>query len=326
MAHTDLSLAELGSYRSSVKAPSDVECFWQRTLDEARSFTRPVDLRRVPTGLSLIDTFDVVFSGFGGHPIRAWYHRPTTAGSDPIGVVVRFQGYGGGRGLAHQVSHYVLAGYACLEMDTRGQGAGWGPGDTPDPVGSAPSHPGFLTRGILDPNDYYYRRVFTDAVRAVETVRELPGIDPRRVVVAGMSQGGGICLAVTGLVDGIAAAMPDVPFLCDFPRAAAIAGGPPYSEIAAYLSVHPNHIGAAFDTLAYFDATVLSRSAVAPALFSVALMDQTCPPSTVYGAYHSYGGPKEMRTYPFNDHEGGHVWHEAEQLRWLLDLVPPAPR
>jgi len=47
-------------------------------------------------------------------------------------------------------------------MDTRGQGSSWLKGDTPDPEGAAPHYPGFMTSGILNPETYYYRRVFTD--------------------------------------------------------------------------------------------------------------------------------------------------------------------
>ena len=35
-----------------------------------------------------------------------------------------------------------------------------------------------MTRGILDPATYYYRRVYVDAVRAVEAVRAPTGVDP----------------------------------------------------------------------------------------------------------------------------------------------------
>ena len=66
---------------------------------------------------------------------------------------------------------------------------------------------------------------------------------------------------------------------------------------------------------------ILSRRAQAPALFSVALMDETCPPSTVYAAYNAYGGPREIREYPFNNHEGGEGFHQVAQMRWLRELV-----
>ena len=59
------------------------------------------------------------------------------------------------------------------------------------------------------------------------------------------------------------------------------------------------------------------RRATAPALFSVALMDETCPPSTVFAAYNAYGGAEGDRVYPFNDHEGGEAFHEVVKLGWL---------
>ena len=136
------------------------------------------------------------FSGFGGTTVKGWLHLPAGA-PEPLPAVVEFVGYGGGRGLPHERVMWSLAGYAHFVMDTRGQGSNWFVGGTPDPdpVG-APSQPGFMTRGILDPNHYYYRRVFVDGVRAVEAARDHPAVDRQRVAVTGGSQGGGISLAV----------------------------------------------------------------------------------------------------------------------------------
>ena len=281
------------------------------------------------SGLIAVETFDVVFAGFGGHPVRAWLHLPAARLRDTalLPGVVQFQGYNGGRGLAHEHVFWALAGYAHLVVDTRGQGSGWAVGDTGDPVGAAPSQPGFLTRGIEDPLGYFYRRVYTDAVRAVAALRAHPLVDGDRVTVAGGSQGGGIAIAVAALVDGLAGVLPDVPFLCDFPRAARIAATDPYSEIARYLKAHRDRVDQVFRTLSYFDGAVLGPRATAPALFSVALMDQTCPPSTVFAAYNAYGGAKEIVVYEFNDHEGGEAQHRSKQLAWMSapDNVDPRP-
>ena len=74
-----------------------------------------------------------------------------------------------------------------------------------------------LGRGeVVDPATYYYRRVMTDAARAIDTVRERPEIDAARVAVTGGSQGGGLSLAAASeilkanlsrLDDGIAIAV-----------------------------------------------------------------------------------------------------------------------
>ena len=44
-----------------------------------------------------------------------------------------------------------------------------------------------MTRGILAPQTYYYRRLLTDAVRAVEAARSHPAIDPAHIAVTGGS-------------------------------------------------------------------------------------------------------------------------------------------
>jgi cephalosporin-C deacetylase len=269
-----------------------------------------------------VRSFDVTFNGFGGHPIRGWLHLPaSTEPAERLAAVVQFQGYNGGRGLVHEHLFWALAGYAHFVMDTRGQGSGWSVGATPDPVGSDPSHPGFMTRGIRAPDAHFYRRVFADAVRAVEAVRSHNSVDPNRVAIVGSSQGGGIALATSALVPDVAAVMSDVPFLCSIARGVEISDSDPYNEVVRYLRVHRDAREQALATLSYFDGAVFSRRARAPALFSVALMDTICPPSTVFAAYNAYTGPKEIVVYPDNDHEGGGPVHQARQLRWLRDRL-----
>ena len=319
MPQFDMPLETLRSYLPSLEIPDDLGAFWAATLAETREHALEPTFSPVDDGLSVIDSFDVSFAGFGGAPIRAWLHLPA-ARSGPLPVVIEYPGYGGGRGLSHERVLYAAAGYAHFVMDTRGQGSSWSVGDTHDPGATgAPFHPGFMTQGILDPASYYYRRVFTDAVRAVEAARSHDAIDSARVAVAGGSQGGGISLAVAGLEPDIAAALPDVPFLCDFPRAITFTDTDPYGEIVRYLKAHRDHVEQALRTLAYFDVATLGRLAAAPALFSVGLMDETCPPSTVYAAYNHYGGSKEIREYPFNNHEGGQGFHDVAKLRWLAE-------
>ncbi|MFD7071719.1 acetylxylan esterase [Streptomyces sp. NPDC059913] len=329
MPLTDLSLAECLDHRPELPVPDGFDAFWSDTLGEASAAAAaapPPVFTPVDTGLSQIRTYDVTLPGFAGRPVRGWLHLPAGA-TGRLGCVVEFLGYGRGRGLAHESLVWAAAGYAHLIMDTRGQGWSAAGGSTADTdAGAAGTVPGFLTRGVESPETYYYRRVFTDAVRCVETARAHPSVDPDRIVVTGVSQGGGIALAVAGLVPGLAGVMPDVPFLCDIRRGAEITGRPPYTEIAEYLRLHRDRAGAVFATLAYFDAALHATRATAPALFSIAMMDDICPPSTCFAAYHNYAGAKDVRVYAFNGHEGGAAYQQREQLAWVRDLfTAPAP-
>ncbi|WP_374984652.1 acetylxylan esterase [Streptomyces fradiae] len=321
MAHFDLPLNELRAYRSSSVEPEDFDAFWARTLGEAREHPLATRFEPVDTGLATVDVYDVTFAGFGGHPVKGWFVIPSGA-AGPLPVVVEFIGYGGGRGLPHTHLLWASAGFGHFVMDTRGQGSRWAGGDTPDPVGSGPAVPGFMTRGVEDPDAYYYRRVFTDAVRAVEAARSHPLVDADRTAVTGESQGGGISLAVAGLVPDLAAVAPDVPFLCDFPRATTLTDRHPYREIGQYLHTHRGRVERVERTLAYFDGVHFAARATAPALFSTALEDMTCPPSTVFAAFNAYAhDDRAIEVYTFNDHEGGEAHQRAVQLRWLPERL-----
>jgi cephalosporin-C deacetylase len=319
MALFDLPLDQLERYRPAVPEPPDFDAFWRTSLAGEAAL---VDIRPVRTDLRLVETFDVAFAGFGGAPVRAWYTRPAGVTAD-LPAVVEYLGYGRGRGLPHERLTFAVAGYAHLLMDSRGQGDLYGSGgDTPDPHADGSGGPGAVTRGIRSPHDYYYRRLIVDAVRAVAAARALPGVAADRVVAAGNSQGGGLALAVAGLVPDLAAVLVTAPFLCHIQRAIEITDAAPYSEIVTYLAVHREADAAVRHTLSYVDGVAFARRADAPAHFGTGLRDTVCPPSTVFAAYNQYGGAtRTMHVYPFNGHESGEALHVRRQLAWLAERM-----
>ncbi len=321
MPFIEMPLESLQAYLPAGTENKDFDEFWEKTLTESRSFGLNPVFYPVDSLLKTIETYDVTFSGFNGQPIKGWLMLPKVR-NGKLPCVVEFVGYGGGRGFPIDWLLWSSAGYAHFVMDTRGEGSTWLCGDTTDIEGpdSNPQFPGFMTRGILKPETYFYRRVFTDAVRAVEAAKSFPEIDSGRIAVTGGSQGGGISIAVSGLVPGIAVVMPDVPFLCHFRRALDMTNQMPYGEIIRFLSIHRDKINMVFNTLSYFDGMNLAARAKCRALFSVAMMDDTCPPSTVFAAYNRYAGPKDIKIYQYNNHEGGASYQNIEKMKFLKHL------
>ncbi len=324
MAFFDMPLEQLEKYSLPDYEPRDFDAFWQQTLAEAAAF--PLDAKFEPVTdipFKNVQAFDVTFNGFAGQEIKAWFLKPAAA-EGKLPCIVQYVGYGGGRGFPIDLTLWPAMGYAYFIMDPRGQGGAspGSPGSTPDVSDSLPHKNGFMTRGIESPKSYYYRRLFTDAARAVDAAIAHTAVDATRVGLTGGSQGGGITIAAAALAgEKVKIAMPDVPFLCAYRRAIAITNDDPYSEIAAYLRTYRERLEQTFTTLAYHDGVNFAPRITARCLFSVGLMDTICPPSTVYAAYNRVKAPKEIRVYTYNNHEGGGPYQTAEKVRFAAKYL-----
>jgi cephalosporin-C deacetylase len=317
----DLPLAELERYRTAAPEPPELDAFWATAIGAARAAARePVVEPFEPETYRELSAFDVTFSGADGDPIRAWYLRPAGRADEPVPCRVVFVGYGGGRDLPAAHALYPACGYATVVMDTRAQGGTWSTGDTPDPGASASGaeHPGLLTRGVATPETYYYRRLYVDAVRAVETAALLPGVDRERIGVAGASQGGALALAAAALApDLVSLCHADVPFLSDIEHALEIAIDHPYLELVPYLALHPDQEDTVRNTLRHIDNALLATRIRAHTLVAVGLRDTITPPSTVFAAYNAIQGSKEIAVYAYS----GHALPTVHVQRQLADFA-----
>jgi cephalosporin-C deacetylase len=313
----DMPLERLREYRTQTAEPEGLDEWWAKRLQRARAQVDSATFTpHEPDVYRPFQVFDVEFSGSGGDRIRAWYLKPAGEASK---IVVKFIGYGGGRGAPAEHMLLPALGYAVLVMDSRGQGGRWTYGATGDGA-AGPENSQVMSRGITTPEDYYYTRLFIDAARAVDVALEVSGGAP--VAVAGASQGGGLALAAAALHrDEVAVCHADFPFLCDIQRAITLAAHAPYTEIPEFLAENVALIDSALNTLRYVDCALLARRITATCLLSAGLMDDVCPPSTVFAAYNEITADKDIAVYPYSGHSVPSA-HAEWQLRHLRRNFP----
>ena len=292
----DLPLEQLRQYRTETEEPPELDKWWQLRLAQALGQARePGPIRYKSDIYTPVEVYDAEFSGAGGDRIRAWYLRPAGAdGRTP--VVVKFVGYGGGRGLPTEHALLPALGYSVFVMDTRGQGGRWTTGETRDHPEGQPGGPrecpghdqGNRAAGRLLLHPPVHRRrdggrrgPRTDGRAPGRGERQQPGWGPR----AGRRRPG---------PEQVAVCHADVPFLCDIQRAITLAPEAPYTEVPEFLAHQLDLIPAALDTLRYVDCALLARRITARCLLSVGLMDTICPPSTVFAAYNEITAAKDI--------------------------------
>jgi cephalosporin-C deacetylase-like acetyl esterase len=170
----------------------------------------------------------------------------------------------------------------------------------------------FSALGADDPYRYYYRRVVLGGVRAIDYLLSRPDVDNSRVAVAGGSQGGGLSLLLASIDKRIKALALHVPAMCD--HSGVLFGRPtgwPHL-LARYNSP------AVRRTAGYFDGALAAGLIDVPALVSVSLLDEACPPTTVYSAYNNLRGPKRIDVFPGKTHPGSFTKQRAQVLiDWL---------
>ena len=299
----DLSWDALQTYAGSSPRPDDFDAYWERALAELERVDPRPEIVPADFQTAFAECSHLRFTGVGGARVHALLLRPRQSSATQP-ALLQFHGYGSNAGSWTEKLGWVAAGFTVAALDCRGQG-----GHSEDNTAvSGPTLNGHIIRGLDGPPDgLLYRQIFLDTVQLARIVMALPGVDPARVAASGGSQGGGLALACAALEPRIRALAPVYPFLSDYRRVWQMdLAKDAYAELQGYFRMFdPLHQREAevFGRLGYIDVQHLAARIRGDVLFTIGLMDTTCPPSTQFAAYNKIAAPKALRLYPDFGHE-----------------------
>jgi cephalosporin-C deacetylase len=313
----DLPLDELSAYKPPLTRTKNFAKFWKENA--SRASEQPLNARTTDVRYftDRVNAARIEFDGFEDRsPIVGYFIKaPKSQGRAP--TMVAYHGYNGNKGRITDYLGWVLLGFNVFAVDVRGQ-----TGESADHARyRAGAFAGHMTKGILDENSYYYRYVYMDCYRAVDYVLARDEVDGDRVGVTGTSQGGGLSIAIAGLHERVALTISNLPFLCNFERSMNVATSGPYLEIMNYLRARPDDAKRVLETLSYFDSVNIAPDVTAPSFVSVGLVDEVCPPSSVYAAFNHLGASdKRLEVYPGIGHEETNIDVERK-LMWASSQI-----
>lgn len=316
MPSIDMPLEKMREYRPPLTREPDFDAYWKQTIAQAQS--QPLNVELTPYDLPAkgMECFSLRFDGYKGGRIAGWYIRPKGSGKFP-GICI-YHGYSGRAPRLMDMLQYAYQGICVLSMDCRGQN-----GLSQDTAVYDGGHfSGWMTQGARDPERYYYRFVYADAIRALEVLAGQSEVDAGRLAVTGVSQGGGLTLAAAALSPRPILAMPAIPYLCHFKRAAEISPNGPYPEIVNFIKVHPEMQDCVFRTLSYCDCMNLAPWIKCRTVVLNCLWDDICPPSTIFAAYNHMTASRDMDIYPYHKHEVPYE-HREKQLKIVVETLKP---
>jgi len=233
-------------------------------------------------------------------PIKGWFHGASDPGASPfakngrlpcvVGVHRLRAAAAAGRSTG---SCQPSAGHAISVMDVRGQGSSWRAATRPTESGAGDrTVPGFVTRGILEPATYYYRRLLNGR-RSGGRGGAGPSAGPIRRAWPSTAAARAAGWRWPRPAWSGPAADPDrravhVPLA---PRTE-ITDGRPVSRDRPVREGHRDQAERVFQTLSYFDGSISPRGPSLRLSFSVALMAPSARP------------PRSSRVQPLRRAEG----------------------
>jgi cephalosporin-C deacetylase len=293
----------------------DFDAFWEETKLESKNQPLEVRLSDIPYSIRNINAQKLIFKGFNGTDIAGFYLKPDSI-KENLPCLLVLHGYGGNKGSIANYVKYLVMGYAVVALDTRGHGES---GNGSYPAGGTVS---WVTQGILDPATYYYRHVYMDVIRALDVIETLPEVDSERIVIYGISMGGGIVLAVAGLDNRPSFLIADVPNLCDLPLAIQLKMEGSLTAVEQFLRQYPDQFKQVFKTLSFFDNKNLAENISCPVWISAGGKDLICPPQTIYGVFNLIKTQKNIKYSPFSGHDlPGSVCHIDNLVEVLAEYI-----
>lgn len=309
-------LRECEAYAPPLTRRPDFDLFWEETRRQAH--TVPLEPQRTeklyPTRCAKV--FEISYNGFDHTRISGWLILPTWEEKKRFPCLIHYPGFNGNRGNPAEFMHWISLGVAVLSIDCREQGGITG--NQAAYNGSGLFGGCVSSKGILDKNQYYYRAVYMDCLKAIDFVESCPELDCEKIILHGSSQGGGLVLAVCGLDSRAKIGIANVPSNSNLELRVEGRYGS-FTCINDYLRRFPDNLAQAYETLSYFDTMNMADKISCQIFASVGLADPICPAKCAYATFNRIESEKHIIAYPFSEHDGARHIHTERELQYVYD-------
>jgi len=290
--------------------PDDFTQFWDNALSELASIPLDAQFSLLPERCTdKVNVYHVNFQNIQRYSVYGILCVPNVPGSYPAILILP---HGGVPPIHGDVTH-AEKGVITLEIGIHGI-----PANMNSKVYSE------MEKGSLfeywkfnldDKDRYYYKRVYTSCVRAVDFIFSLPDFDGANMIAYGESQGGALAIVTAALDSRIKGLVSFYPALCDmtgYLNGRAGGGLPVLNE--------PEHISPAkIETSRYYDVVNFARQMKIPGFYTWGFNDELCPPTSMYAAYNVIQAPRTLYVVKENGH-----WFNSEQsekaTEWIFNM------
>ena len=302
------------------RKPQDFDAFW--ITEKREQQTLPMEILSERYSLPLADSaygcWDIELNSTAPKPARGYFAKPLHAGpkSLPAVLLVHAAGVKGDWCLSKpsEALRYAKIGNGALCFDLNAHGLLNGQPSEYYAAFEEGELKNYPYIGMRHRDSLYFKGMYLRLLRAIDFLTTQPEWDRKRLLVIGESQGGGQALAAAGLDRRVSAVVATVPAMCDF-------GGILVSRRSGWPQPLENYANSAEaqKSYPYFDTAFLLEGSVAILVVEIGLIDETCPPASIFAAINRSAGKRIIYTAPYRTH----AWPEKYRARWNEEVYKP---
>lgn len=310
----DAKVKEFSEYFPPLTKRDDFDAFWEETISHTKNVPMNPTWVKTDYPTDNVTVYDISYNGFDETRINGWYIVPSFLKKDKYPCIIIYHGFNGSRETPTVFMNWVMMGMAVIAVDCREQGGITG--------NCAKYSTGMVTnvtsKGVLDKNEYYYRAVYMDCLKAIDFAEACREVDMDRIVIKGSSQGGALGMAICALDSRPKIGLFGVPSNSNIEKRIEGRHGS-FTSVNDYLQKYPDKVDQVYETLSYFDIMNMADRIKCHVYAFVGLADQVCPAKYYFASYNRIKSEKQIALYPFNGHDGARAFHIEKEICYLKD-------
>lgn len=179
--------------------------------------------------------------------------------------------------------------------------------------------PGYLKENILEPENYYLKALYLDALRAVDFLRLFKdnSLDCAHIAIMGKGLGAAAAVFAAANSDRISALVIDSLSFCNIPVSLNISEGVIPEEINAAASDIRSKKRIVRRNLHYFDALNFADRIKCPLLSITGIKNRTAPAECIFGFFNIVSSNKMFEIYPDDGYHAGGEQQFKKTAAWL---------
>lgn len=284
--------------------PSDFDAFWQNQI--SRSDAIPLNPQvNYYTGNGVTNTYKFSIANIDNRRVYGYISVPTGGGTYP--AMITIPAYGQGANLT-QPDEFTANLAQVISVSLSIHNA--------DPNSIDPN--AYQPNDITNREGYYYKQAIIGVKRVIDYIHTRPDFDQQNVILAGVSQGGGLATMVSGLDQRVDLLVQSNPALTRHlgPKYGRPGGFPYYIWQSRVQNGTPSHETSTINAAKYYDAIYFAKRYKKPVLTAVGYQDIVTPPDGTFAVHNQF----RDKTILLHSLKTGHN-HPGEYWNGRFDVI-----